>query len=108
MNSIATKAQNGTEPVRLHPRIRTSPPMKTSAQKKKFRESASGAPPQIRLKIHYWPSMRFIQPILIRPRRQPEHDFREAHSADVCPAGCAQRTGRETVRFPTDLAREKN
>jgi len=91
MNSIATKAQNGTEPVRLHRRISTSPRMKTSTQKKKSWESAPGGPPQIRLKIHYWPSMRFNPPILIRPRRQPEHDFRDAHSAYVCPAGCAKK-----------------
>lgn len=76
-----------------------------------------------RLPIRLWLSVRFSQPILVRPVRQAKRNSWEAHSSGVRRARVnsstlaslphasrffLRRTGRASVRFPIDSAREKS
>jgi len=47
---------------------------------------------QMSLPIRPWLSVRFSQPILVRPLRQAEPDFREAHSAGMLSARVRSNT----------------
>jgi hypothetical protein len=110
MNFIATKSQNGPEPVLLHSRVRTlergkpaSPPMKTSTRERRSGESASGDARQKRLGIQPWQTARFTQTILIRAQgRSSQHDFREAHNTRMRNVRACLRT-RPVIRRANEL-----
>ena len=96
--------------------------MKTAASETRTREWTAGDAPKMRLRIEPWLTVRFSPPILIGPRRHPQHDFREARSGGMRSARARSSTlpgvrranrlrpptGHATVRFPTDLPTMRN
>jgi len=76
----ASRAPASDTSFRNQPPSKPGPPhMKTPTNKNRPRELASGDAALRHLKIHLWPPVRFSQPVLIRPARRREYDFREVH-----------------------------